>query len=311
MATVLVTGGAGFIGSHIVDLLCEHGHEVIVIDNLSSGLRAHLPTGVTFYEYDIRSREARTVLQQHTPDLIVHAAAQISVRESMDDPLFDAEVNVCGLLNLLQALRDRQATHIVFLSTGGAIYGEQEVFPASEEHPVQPTSFYGLAKYVGERYLDLWARSFGITCGVLRLANVYGPRQDPHGEAGVVAIFNKALLQREAPTIFGAGTQTRDFVYVHDVAEAVRVVCEEKISGVFNIGTGLETSVNELYRLICEVLSVDITPQSGPARTGEQMRSSIDAARAGKVLSWQPRVNLKEGLRSGRLLLKRPKLLLV
>ena len=303
MAKVIVTGGAGFIGSHIVDLLLARGHEVEVIDDLSSGRVANLPAAVKLHQLDIRSVEARRVVEQMKPDGIIHAAAQMSVRMSMEDPTFDTSVNVSGLVNILDALsRSRSsaaaAPFFVFLSTGGAIYGEQESFPATEAHRLQPASVYGLSKRVGELYLDFWARELNLPFAALRLGNVYGPRQNPHGEAGVVAIFNQKLLRGETPTINGSGEQTRDFVYVSDVARAVVTAFEKRVSGIFNVGTGKETSVNALYALIGDAVGHRPSPQRVAAKAGEQMRSVIDASAADSALDWRPEVSLERGLES-------------
>lgn len=296
MANVVVTGGAGFIGSHIVDQLLAAGHQVQVIDDLSSGQESNLAKGVKLHKLDIRSEQARALLAQIMPDFLVHTAAQISVRLSMEDPVFDAHVNVVGLVNLLHAFRGKKLPHVVFTSTGGAIYGEQDYHPADESHPNRPTSVYGLAKRVGEMYLDFWARELKLSYTALRLANVYGPRQNPHGEAGVVAIFCQKLLQGKVPVINGTGQQTRDFVYVEDVARAVRLVCESRVTGTYNIGTSKETSVNELYAAICAGLASDVKPQYGQAKEGEQMRSSISANAALKAFGWKPEVQLNEGV---------------
>lgn len=297
MPKAIVTGGAGFIGSHIVEALLADGLEVEVIDNLSSGYRENLPKGVVLHELDIRSPEVRELLLSRKPDFLVHCAAQISVRVSMEDPCLDTDINVRGIVNLLQAFKGTAHPHFVFLSTGGAIYGEQEVFPAPENHPVVPCSIYGLAKRVGELYLDLWKRQFGAKFVALRLANVYGPRQNPHGEAGVVAIFNQRLLNREVPTINGSGKQTRDFVFVKDVARAVAICCRNSSEGIFNIGTGRETDVNRLYELIRGALGSSLDANRVPAKAGEQMRSSIDSGLAKRALGWEPQVGIEEGIR--------------
>lgn len=298
MPKVIVTGGAGFIGSHITDLLINAGHEVFVIDDLSSGSLENLNKKAGFHKLDIRSEECRQLITQIAPDYLVHTAAQMSVRNSMTDPAFDTSVNVYGIINILQAFQNSKLPHFVFLSTGGAIYGEQESYPASEEHKKEPSSVYGLAKYVSELYLDLWCREFGLKYSALRLGNVYGPRQNPHGEAGVVAIFYRKLLNGEIPMINGSGEQTRDFVYVKDVARAVFTALEQKAEGTFNIGTARETSVNELYRIISDTSGVvNIKPEYGPAKAGEQLRSCIAIDKALKVFSWAPEYDINSGLK--------------
>ncbi|RMG40219.1 MAG: NAD-dependent epimerase/dehydratase family protein [Candidatus Dadabacteria bacterium] len=297
MNKVLVTGGAGFIGSHIVDAMVEEGNSVVVIDDLSSGSRDNLRAGVELLEWDVRSDQTREYIASEEFDFIIHAAAQISVRISMEKPRFDTEVNVVGLMNMLEALRNKRQPHFIMISTGGAIYGEQEQFPADENHPILPTSVYGLAKRVSELYLDLWRRQFKLPFTALRLSNVYGPRQNPHGEAGVVAIFSKKLIAGERPRINGSGEQTRDFVYVGDVAEAVRKVVAEKPAGIFNIGTGRETSVNQLYQIITRSLDMEVEPEYGPPAPGEQMRSCIDPSLALRTFGWQPTVSIDDGIK--------------
>ncbi len=297
MANVVVTGGAGFIGSHIVDMLLSEGNSVDVIDDLSSGNKQNLNTSAKLHKLDIRSKEARDLLSQINPDVIIHTAAQMSVRNSMEDPAFDTHVNVYGIINLLQAFLGKKQPYFIFLSTGGAIYGEQDCFPADESHKKEPASVYGLSKYVSELYLDLWKRQFSLDSSVLRLGNVYGPRQNPHGEAGVVAIFYKKLYAEETPLINGNGEQTRDYVYVKDVARAVIAVLNKKVSGIFNIGTSKETSVNELYKLIASTSGVSKKPTFGPAKSGEQLRSCIEIKHAKKVFDWQPEYDLEKGLR--------------
>jgi len=299
MAKVVVTGGAGFIGSHVVDAFLERGDTVTVIDDLSSGRRENVAAAARLHVADIRDAAAREVVRAATPDIVVHAAAQMSVRRSMDEPVFDTQVNVAGLVNILDALRGGTLPHVIFCSTGGAIYGEQERFPADEDHPLQPASVYGLAKRVGELYLDFWARSFGLTFTALRLGNVYGPRQSPHGEAGVVAIFCERMLRGEVPVINGTGEQTRDFVFVGDVVRAVVAAAERRIPGVFNIGTGRETSVNEVHHLLAEALGVPPERKTlVPAKAGEQLRSCISPARAAAVFGWRPELSAAAGLRA-------------
>ena len=296
MVTVAVTGGAGFIGSHVAGLLSKNGNRVVVLDDLSTGKRENLPCGVEFHQVDIRSQQACGLIRDTKPDVVVHLAAQISVTESMRNPVKDADINVCGALNLLSALDGSRLPYFVFISTGGAIYGEQETYPAPETHANRPTSVYGVSKRAVELFLDLWARQFGLRHAALRLANVYGPRQDPHGEAGVVAIFAKALLEGKSPVIFGSGEQTRDFVYVEDVAAAVNAAVEQKTVGTYNIGTGRETTVNELFVGMREVFGLKIEATYKPARVGDQFRSVIDPRLAGEKLGWKPRFALTDGL---------------
>jgi UDP-glucose 4-epimerase len=297
MAKVVITGGAGFIGSHVVDALLAVGHQVEVIDNLSSGSVDNIPKNVKLHKLDIRSAECRELLASLLPDIFVHTAAQMSVRLSMEDPVFDADVNVVGLVNCLSAFRGKKLPHVVFTSTGGAIYGEQDVHPAPESHPIRPNSVYGLDKKVGEMFLEFWGREYKMKSTALRLGNVYGPRQNPHGEAGVVAIFCQKLLRGQTPVINGTGKQTRDYVYVGDVARAVRLACEKGVSGTFNIGTGRETDVNSLFTHITAALNNTAAAEYGPAKEGEQMRSSIDASAALAAFGWKPEVRLEDGIK--------------
>jgi UDP-glucose 4-epimerase len=298
MAKVVVTGGAGFIGSHIVDTLLARKHEVHVIDDLSSGSKANLAhaKGVTLHVVDIRSKDAKTLVEQLSPDFVVHAAAQVSVRISMDDPALDTDLNVTGLVNILSALRDRKGAHVVFLSSGGAIYGEQVAFPAKEDHPIKPESVYGLSKRVGEEYLEFWARTWGVTSTALRLSNVYGPRQNPHGEAGVVAIFCERLLAGKSISVNGTGKQTRDFVYVQDVAEAVGRAVDTRTLGEFNIGTSKETTILALAERLRDLTAPKAEILFAEAKAGEQLRSCIDNGAAKAKLSWSPKVGFEEGL---------------
>jgi UDP-glucose 4-epimerase len=295
MAKVLVTGGAGFIGSHIVDRLLEGKHEVHVIDNLSSGSEKNLPPSVPLHKVDIRSEQARALVEGIAPDVIVHAAAQVSVRISMDEPTLDSDLNVTGLINIISPLRGRKGTHVVFLSSGGAVYGEQEKFPAPEDHPIAPESLYGLSKRVGEMYLEFWQRVWGVTSSWMRLSNVYGPRQNPHG-AGVVAIFCERLLAGKSIAVNGTGEQTRDFVYVRDVAEAICLAAEKRPSGPFNVGTAEETSINTLATGLRDMACPTADISHSPAKAGEQLRSCIDNSKAQRELGWKPSVSFTEGL---------------
>ncbi len=296
MAKIIVTGGAGFIGSHIVNRL-QAGNEVHVIDDLSSGSKENLPTDVELHELDIRSEEAADLVASLEPDVLVHAAAQISVRVSMDQPSVDTDINVTGLINLLTPLcHASNRAHVVFLSSGGACYGEQEAYPAPESHPVRPESVYGLSKRVGEMYLEFWSRVWGVTSTSLRLSNVYGPRQNPHGEAGVVAIFCERLLAGKDIIVYGTGEQTRDFVYVGDVAEAVSRAVETRVVGEFNIGTSRETSIGSLAKDLRDRICPNAAISFASAKAGEQMRSVIDNSLAAKALSWKPKMELSTGL---------------
>ena len=293
---VLVTGGAGFIGSHVADHLLQRGHEVAVIDNLSTGKRGNVPKGACFYEMDIRTG-CPEVFEDFRPEVLSHQAAQMDVRRSVREPDFDAEVNVLGTIRLLENCVRHDTRRVIFASTGGAVYGEQRKFPATEDHPQYPISPYGVSKLAGERYLHYYHAQHQLAYVTLRYANVYGPRQDPHGEAGVVAIFASNLAEGRISRINGSGEQTRDYVYVKDVARANALVVENEVpSGVYNLGTGVETSVNRLYELLRRISGRNLPPQHGPAKPGEQLRSSVDPTLAGRVMSWRPEVDLIDGL---------------
>jgi UDP-glucose 4-epimerase len=294
---VFLTGGAGFIGSHIAELLLTRGHEVAIVDDLSTGRRENVPEGAQYYEVDIRSG-CTDVFQGFQPQALCHQAAQMDVRRSVREPGFDADVNVLGTIRLLQNCVRYGVKKIVFASTGGAVYGEQTEFPAPEDHPQYPVSPYGVSKLAGERYLHFYGVQYGTSYAALRYANVYGPRQDPHGEAGVVAIFSGNLADGKASTINGSGEQTRDYVYVGDVARANALALEgEAPNGVYNIGTGIETSVNELYKRMCRLSGRNLPPERGPQLPGEQARSSVDPSKAAGLLNWRPEVDLGTGLK--------------
>lgn len=293
---VLLSGGAGFIGSHVADQLLARGHEVAVVDDLSSGKRENVPEGALFYELDIRGGCIKA-FEEFEPEALCHQAAQMDVRRSVREPDFDADVNVLGTLRLLENCVKYATKKVVFASTGGAIYGEQREFPAPEEHPLYPVSPYGVSKLASERYLHYYHIQYGLSYLALRYANVYGPRQDPHGEAGVVAIFCGNLVDGCESTINGTGEQTRDYVYVEDVAWANVLALEgEAPAGSYNVGTGIETSVNELYEVLRGISDKDLPPMHGPAKPGEQLRSSVDPSAAGRALGWHPKTDLATGL---------------
>ena len=293
---VLLTGGAGFVGSHVAEHLLARGHQVIVVDNLSSGKHENVPEGAHFFEQDIRSG-CEVVFREFRPEVLCHQAAQMDVRRSVREPDFDAGVNVLGTIRLLQYCVKYGVGRVIFASTGGAVYGEQAEFPAPEDHPQYPVSPYGVSKLAGERYLHFYHAQYGLSYAALRYANVYGPRQDPHGEAGVVAIFSRNLAARKISTINGTGEQTRDYVYVRDVARAnVLALDGDPPSGAYNIGTAIETNVNQLYELMQDISGKNLPAMRGPAKPGEQLRSSIDPARAGRAFGWRPEMELAAGL---------------
>lgn len=294
---VLVTGGAGFIGSHLVDRLVQEGHEVIIVDNLVTGKRRNINRAARFYKLDIQSWRLERVFRNERPNVVMHLAAQMDVRKSVEDPMFDAQVNILGTLNVLQQAVKHGVRKVVFSSSGGAIYGEQEIYPAPESHVTRPLSPYGLSKLCGEQYLSYYQRSSGLQVVSLRYANVYGPRQDPEGEAGVVAIFIQKMLNNEQAVINGNGRQTRDFVFVEDVVEANLAVMGQETQGTYNVGTGVETSVNDLFRILIQHTGSTCKEVHGPAKKGEQARSVIDNTRIRHELSWEPKADLTEGLK--------------
>jgi len=294
---VLVTGGAGFIGSHVCDQFVRAGHEVIALDNLSSGKKENLDPRVRLAVLDIRSPEAAELIRSEKPHAICHLAAQMDVRRSVEDPRFDAEANILGMLNLLEAARVSGVKKVIFSSTGGAIYGEQDVFPAPESHATRPVSPYGVSKASGELYLGYYRAQYGLQYVALRYANVYGPRQNPHGEAGVVAIFSQRLVAGSPCTIYGDGGQTRDFVFGPDVARANLLAFEKDYVGAVNIGTGIETDINRLFTLLAQAAGSNTQVTHAPGKPGEQRRSCIDASLARKVLGWEPTVGIADGLR--------------
>jgi UDP-glucose 4-epimerase len=293
---VLVTGGAGFLGSHVAKDLLARGHEVAVVDDLSSGHRSNVPEGARFWERDIGCGCA-DIFEDFRPEVLSHQAAQMDVRRSVREPVLDAGINLVGTLRLLENCAGYGVEKVVFASTGGAIYGEQREFPAAEDHPQYPVSPYGVSKLAGERYLHYYRVQYGLPYVALRYANVYGPYQDPHGEAGVVAIFSGNLAKRHASRINGAGTQTRDYVFVEDVARANTLAVENEVPpGAYNIGTARETSVVRLYETLAKISGRDLPPEHGPAKPGEQLRSSVDSALVARAMGWHPEFDLAHGL---------------
>ena len=295
---ILVTGGAGFIGSHIVSAYLADGHEVAVVDDLSSGFSHNLPKDVRLYEVDIRNGGLAEVFESEKPDVVNHQAARANVRESFEKPLLYAEVNVVGSVNLLECCRRYGVKKLIYASTGGAVYGEPSSLPVAEDHPINPLDPYGASKHHVEHYLHLYNVNFGITFTVLRYPNVYGPRQDPLGEAGVVAIFSGQMLRGGEPVINGTGKQERDFVYVSDVARANVLALERGDNQILNIGSGVGTSVNVIYEVLAELTEFERRPVHGPAKKGEVSKIFLNSDRARRILSWQPELSLREGLAS-------------
>ncbi|MCB0298330.1 MAG: NAD-dependent epimerase/dehydratase family protein [Calditrichaeota bacterium] len=294
---ILITGGAGFIASNIADRYLELGHEVVIVDNLVTGQRENIPAAAKFYEMDICDDALKNVFEAEKPDIVNHHAAQMDVRKSVADPAYDAGVNVLGAINILQNCVKYKVKKFIFASTGGAIYGEQDYFPADEAHPNRPLSPYGITKLTTEKYLFFYNHVHGLNYTILRYANVYGPRQNPHGEAGVVAIFSQRMLRNEQPRINGEGTQTRDYVFVGDVVKANELALSGGANQIFNIGTGIETDVNTLFRHIAAQMDHEVPEVHAPAQPGEQMRSVLDASYIKKELGWEPTVPLAEGLK--------------
>lgn len=295
---ILVTGGAGFIASHIVDAYIVDGHELVIMDDLSTGKKEFINPKARFYQVDIRNREEiETIIEKEKPHVINHHAAQISVRESVADPINDAQINILGFLNLLEAGRKNGLKKIILASSGGVVYGESSIIPTPESYtPLTPQSPYGITKLASEYYLNYFYQSFKIPFIALRYGNVYGPRQNPHGEAGVVAIFTLKLLIGETPIINGDGKQTRDYVYVGDVVEANRKALISDKTGAFNIGTSEETDVEEIFNTLKRLTGSNLEAKYGPAKAGEQKRCCLDCKLAAKILNWQVKTTFEEGL---------------
>jgi UDP-glucose 4-epimerase len=295
---ILVTGGAGFIGSHVVDMYLDQGHEVVVVDNLSTGRRSNVNPAAKFYEEDIREPGLATIFDKEHPDAVNHHAAQVSVRRSVADPLFDVDLNVRGSINLLECARRFAVKKFIYVSSGGAVYGEPEYLPCDEKHPINPLCPYGASKHTIEHYLYMYKVNYGLNYVVLRYSNVYGPRQSPLGEAGVVAIFTNQMLTGKPIVINGDGEQLRDYVYVGDCARAnVIALASEATDTIYNLGTGKGTSVNEIFRLLRNATGYRGDGVHGPAKLGETRHIYLDVQKARQGLGWQPTVDLEEGLR--------------
>lgn len=305
MSTVLVTGGAGFIGSHLSDRLLAEGHRVVALDDLSTGRIANLNEArgygndFTFFNMDIRADGLLSLFERHRPEIVMHLGAQAAVATSVEDPILDASINVMGTLNVLECARKTGVRKVVYAASGGTLYGEPRKLPVRETalSGARPVSPYGVSKKVALDYLDFYHRHHGIGWTALALGNVYGPRQDPHGEAGVIAIFSACMIAGESPTIFGDGNQTRDYVFVDDVVHAFALAAERGDGRLVNIGTSVETSVNGLYLMLAEIMGVSGEPRSGLARPGDLRRNALDIGLAADVLGWRPWTHLEDGLR--------------
>jgi len=293
---ILVTGGAGFIGSQIADALINNGHDVSIIDNLSTGNEKNINPKASFFKLDIGHPDVIKLFKKEKFDVVNHHAAQIDVRKSVSDPIFDANVNIIGTINLLQSSIKTGVKKFMFASTGGAVYGEQEYFPADENHPTNPVSPYGITKLTIEKYLFFYWNEYRLNHTILRYANVYGPRQNPLGEAGVVSIFTNKLLKNEDPIINGHGEQTRDYVFVNDVVKANFLTVNDTTSTIYNIGTGIETNVNDLFAKLNFISGGRAKEKHGPAAKGEQLRSVITSDKLYKKFNWKPSVKIDEGL---------------
>lgn len=297
MSKIIVSGGAGFIGSHLVDKLIEEGHQVVVIDNLSTGRKENLNPKAKFYELDICDSKISQIFQEEKPEIVFHLAAQIDVHKSVKNPIENAKINILGTLNILENCRKTSVKKFIFTSSGGAIYGDTDIIPTSEANPENPESPYGIAKLTVEKYLYFYEKSFNLSYVALRFANVYGPRQNSKGEGGIIAIFCDKMLKNEEVIINGDGEQSRDFVYVDDAVEAAILAIESKKSGFYNIGTAKETSINEIFRKIKELTNSNCQEIHGPAKPDEQERSCLDFSKVEKELNWQPKYNLEKGLK--------------
>jgi UDP-glucose 4-epimerase len=293
---ILVTGGAGFIASQVADAFINEGHDVFVLDNLSTGFEKNVNPKATFIKKDIGDKSLSELFEKEKFDVVNHHAAQMDVRRSVADPAFDANTNILGTINLLQNSIKTGVKKFMFASTGGAVYGEQEYFPADEKHPTAPLSPYGISKLAVEKYLFFYNAQYKLNHTILRYANIYGPRQNPFGEAGVVAIFSTRLLKGEQPVINGTGKQTRDYVFVGDVVKANLTTLNDTKSDIYNVGTSKETDVNELFHILNQAAGSKKEEKHGPAAPGEQMRSVITSDKLFKTFNWKPTTSLNEGL---------------
>ena len=293
---IAVTGGAGFIASHIADAYLSLGHEVVIIDNLSTGKPENIPSGARFIEMDVNDERIPALFESEKFDIVNHHAAQMDVRVSVQNPTHDARINVLGGLNIYESAYRSGVKKIIFASSGGTVYGEQEVFPADEHHSTKPISPYGVAKLSNEHYLYYYAHVYGLPYVAFRYANVYGPRQNPHGEAGVIAIFTEKMLKGEEPVINGDGLQTRDYVYVQDVVKANVLALKPQMIGAYNIGTAIETDVNTLFQHLNENTGGNCEENHAPAKQGEQRRSVLSYARIHEEFGWEPTMKIREGL---------------
>lgn len=297
MKKILVTGGAGFIGSNLVDALIDEGHDVVVVDNLYSGKRENLNPKAKFYQIDICGQELERVFQKERPDIIDHHAAQIDLRKSVSDPIFDAQINILGSINVLSNCQKYKVKKVIFASTGGAIYGDASVLPTPEDYPAWPVSPYGIAKLTVEHYLYFYHYVYGLPFIALRYGNVYGPRQDPHGEAGVVAIFTQKMLKGEQPIINGDGLQTRDFVFVSDVVKANLAAVVSNYTGPINIGTSKLININLIFNTLNKLIGGKAKEIHREVKKGEQKTSCLNINKAKQILGWEPKVELEEGLK--------------
>ena len=294
---ILVTGGAGFIASHVVDLYLQNGYKVVIVDDLSTGRASNLNPAATFYQLDIRSPKLAEVFEKERPDYVNHHAAQMDVRRSVAQPLFDADVNILGSINVIECAKRYQVKRMVYISTGGAVFGEPEYVPCDENHPINPICQYGASKHTVEHYLFMYHVNYGLNYTVLRYPNVYGPRQDPHGEAGVVAIFTGQMLAGEQVAINGDGEQQRDFVYVGDCARAnLLALTQNTESGIYNLGSGRGTTVNEIFAALRPITGYQREAIHRPAKLGETRAIYLDARKAQRELGWSPSVSLEDGL---------------